>query len=82
VFSHVKVPKKSIPINVQVDATPNVERVEILVTRGDDGDIQIGMGMGNNMRSKIISHFIKGKISMSPMKITSLYQANWSIWKD
>jgi hypothetical protein len=55
-------------MNVQVDATPNVERVQILVSRGDGGDIQIGMDMGNNMRSKIISHFIKGKISMSPME--------------
>lgn len=48
-------------MNVQVDATPNAERVKILVAGGDGGDIQIGMDMGNNMRSKIISQFIKGK---------------------
>ncbi len=54
---------------MQVDATPNVEKVKIPVIGGDGGDIQIGMDMGNNMRSKIISHFIKGKISMSPMEI-------------
>jgi hypothetical protein len=53
-------------MNVQVDPTPNVERVEIHVARGDGGDIQIGMDMGNNMRSKIVTHFIKGKISMNP----------------
>jgi hypothetical protein len=55
-------------MNVQVDATPNVERVKIVIARGDGGDIHIGMGMGNNTRSKIISHFIKGKISRSPME--------------
>jgi hypothetical protein len=66
VFSHVKETKKRIPMNVQVDAIPNVERVEIPVVGGDVGDIQIGMDMHNNMRSKIISHFIKGKTSMSP----------------
>lgn len=68
-FSHVKETKKKIPMNVQVNAIPNVERVEIPVVRGDGGDIQIGMDMGDNMRSKIISNFIKRKISMSPTKI-------------
>jgi hypothetical protein len=57
VFFHVRVPKRRIPLNVQVDATPNVERVKILVVGSDGGDIQIGMDMGNNMKSKIISHF-------------------------
>jgi hypothetical protein len=56
-------------MNVQVDATPNVERVEIYVAGGDGGDIQIGMDMCNNMTSKIITYFIKAKISMNPMEI-------------
>jgi hypothetical protein len=48
---------------------PMLKGSKSFIVGGDGGDIQIGMDMGNNMRSKIISHFIKGKISMSPMEI-------------
>ncbi len=38
-FFHVRVPKRRISMNVQVDATPNVDWVEIPIARSDGGDI-------------------------------------------
>jgi hypothetical protein len=58
-FSHTKVPKRRVPIEVAAggaDPTPQI----------------VGDGLGADrdaaVRSKILSHFIKGKISLSPME--------------
>ncbi len=58
-FSHMRVPRRRIPIDVVaggVEPTPQA----------------MGDGVGANrdiaVRSKILSHFIKGKISLSPME--------------
>jgi hypothetical protein len=58
-FSHTKVPKRRVPIEVAAggaDPTPQI----------------VGDGLGADrdaaVRSKILSHFIKGKISFSPME--------------
>ncbi len=67
-FFHVKVPKKKIPMNVPIDVTPNVEKENPKV-RIDGNDIQLEIDKSNNTRSKIISHFIKGKISLTPMEV-------------
>jgi len=44
--------------------------------RGDGNDIQLNIDKSNNTRSKITSHFIKGKISLNPMETISSYQVN------
>lgn len=49
VFSHVRVPKIMIPMNVLVDATSNVER-ENLGAKGDGNDVQLRFIKGSNMR--------------------------------
>jgi hypothetical protein len=49
VFFHVRVPKIRIPMNVLVDATPNVER-ENLGAKGDGSDVQLRFIRGGNMR--------------------------------
>jgi hypothetical protein len=67
-FPHVKVPKKNVPI----DVAPNVER-ENLGAKCDGNDIHLEIDKSNNTRSKIISHFIKGKISFDPMELFPLY---------
>jgi hypothetical protein len=55
-------------MNVPIDVAPNVER-ENLGARGDRNDIQLESDKGNNTKSKIIFHFIKRKLSLSPMEI-------------
>jgi hypothetical protein len=79
VFSHVKVPRIRIPMNVHVDVAPNVKR-ENVEAKGDGNDVQLIFDKGNNMRSKILSHFIKGKITLSPMeKKLIIFLVNWNI---
>jgi len=67
VFSHVAVSKKRIPMNVQIDVAPNVER-ENPRDRGNGNDIQLNIDKCNNTKSKITFHFIKGKISLNPIE--------------
>jgi hypothetical protein len=58
-FSHMRVPRRRIPIEVAArgaDPTPQ--------TVGDG----LGVDRDAAVRSKILSHFIKGKISLSPME--------------
>jgi hypothetical protein len=58
-FSHTRVPRRRVPIEVAVGgAEPTPQTV---------GD---GLGADRNaaVGSKILSHFIKGKISLSPME--------------
>jgi hypothetical protein len=58
------VPKRRITIIIFADVAFNVERKN-LGTGGDGSDVQLGFDKGSNMRSKIFSHFIKGKIGLS-----------------
>ncbi len=58
-FSYTRVPRKRMPIDVTpggVIPTPEVAR---------DGS---GVNQDATIRSKILSHFIKGKITLSPME--------------
>jgi hypothetical protein len=48
VFSHVRVSKRRIHMNVLVDATPNVER-ENFGANGDGNDVQFEFDRGTNM---------------------------------
>jgi hypothetical protein len=59
IFSHTRVPRRRVPVEV--------------VTRGEVPTPQIvgdGLGVDRDVtvRSKILSHFIKGKVSLSPME--------------
>jgi hypothetical protein len=59
IFSHMRVPRRRVPVEV--------------ATGGDVPTPQIvgdGLGVDRNVavRSKILSHFIKGKVSLSPME--------------
>jgi hypothetical protein len=59
VFSHTWVPRRRLPIEVSPASTmPSPE------VAGDS----IVLGRENSIRSKILSHFIKGKISLTPME--------------
>jgi hypothetical protein len=59
-FSYIRVPKRRIPI----DVTPG----GVVPTPKAAGD-GTGASQDTSIRSKILSHFIKRKISFSPMEI-------------
>ncbi|CAN5973453.1 unnamed protein product [Sphagnum jensenii] len=59
IFSHTRVPRRRVPVEVAAggaDPTPQIV---------GDG---IGVDHDAAVRSKILSHFIKGKVSLSPME--------------
>ncbi len=59
IFSHTRVPRRRVPVEVETGG-----EVPTPQTVGD------GLGAGRDVavRSKILSHFIKGKVSLSPME--------------
>jgi hypothetical protein len=59
IFSHTRVPRRRVPVEVETGGD-----VPTPQTVGD------GLGAGRDVavRSKILSHFIKGKVSLSPME--------------
>jgi hypothetical protein len=59
VFSYTWVPRRRMP--VEVTPTGNVPSPEV---QGEG----IGVSRETTVKSKILSHFIKGKISLSPME--------------
>jgi len=59
VFSYTRVPRRRMPI--EVTPTGNVPSLEV---QGEGS----GVGRETTVKSKILSHFIKGKISFSPME--------------
>jgi hypothetical protein len=58
-FSYTKVPRKRMPIDIAPGGV-----VPTLKATGDG----LGVNWDTTIRSKILSHFIKGKISLSPME--------------
>ncbi len=59
VFSYTRVPRRRMPVEVApASAGPSSE------AEGEN----TGMNRENSVRSKILSHFIKGKVSMTPME--------------
>ncbi len=59
ILSYTRVPRKRMPVEVAPASTgPSSEAA------GED----TGMNRENSVRSKILSHFIKGKVSMTPME--------------
>jgi len=59
IFSYTRVPRRRMPVEVAPAGTePSPEAAE-------EGT---GMNRENSIRSKILSHFIKGKISLTPME--------------
>jgi predicted aspartyl protease len=59
IYSHTRVPRRRVPVEVETGGD-----VPTPQTVGD------GLGAGRDVavRSKILSHFIKGKVSLSPME--------------
>jgi hypothetical protein len=68
-FFKVRIPKRRLPIV----ANPVEEQEEVIV---EDEQTRANLGSKTIVKSKILSHFIKGKISLTPMETI------WSIWKD
>jgi hypothetical protein len=60
VFSYTRVPRRRIP--VEVGPTGNVPSTEV----AEEG---MRVNRETTIKSKILSHFIKGKIALSPMEI-------------
>jgi len=58
-FSYIRVPRRRIPVNVALGRV-----VPTLKVAGEG----VGVNWDTSVRSKILSHFIKGKISLSPME--------------
>jgi len=59
VFSYTRVPRRKMPVEVApASARPSSEAERK----------NTGMNRENSFRSKIVSHFIKGKVSMTPME--------------
>jgi len=59
IFSYTRVPRRKMPVEVAPTSTePSLEATE----KGTR------MNRENSVRSKILSHFIKGKVSMTPME--------------
>jgi hypothetical protein len=66
-FSHVSLPKHKVPRNVFVkEITNDDQRTSNFI--GELIKVGIGLERRSNMKSKIISHFLKGKVSLSPME--------------
>jgi hypothetical protein len=66
-ISHVRLPKHRVPRNVFVKETTNDDQR----TSNFIGELRkagIGLERRSNMKSKIISHFLKGRVSLSPME--------------
>jgi hypothetical protein len=59
-FSYTRIPKRRMPIEVALDG--------IMQTLEANGE-RMGMNRETSIKSKIFSHFIKKKISLSPMEI-------------
>ncbi len=63
VFSHVRVPKRRLPVKVPPASTvPSTDVIED----------STGVNREDSIRSKILSHFVKGKISLTPMEIVMM----------
>jgi hypothetical protein len=60
IFSYTRVPKRRMPVKVALVGTRPSSEAEGENTR---------MNRENSVKSKILSHFIKGKVSMTPMEI-------------
>jgi predicted aspartyl protease len=59
VFSHTRIPRRRLPVEIpQVGARPSTEVAESDTIPNREGSI----------RSKILSHFIKGRVSLTPME--------------
>jgi hypothetical protein len=56
-FSHTRVPRRRTPVEVTPERTGPIPEA-----------VGEGAGRDTSVRSKILSHFIKGKISLSPME--------------
>jgi hypothetical protein len=66
-FSHVRLPKHKVTRNVFVKEIVNGDqRTSNLI--GEMIKVGIGLEKISTMRSMIISHFLKGKVSLSPME--------------
>jgi hypothetical protein len=59
VFSHVRVPRRRLPVEMPPTNT---------VPSTDIAEDSIGMNQEDSIKSKILSHFVKGKISLTPME--------------
>jgi hypothetical protein len=70
IFSYTCVPKKKVPIEIAPGTSAQTLKV---VSEG------VGMSRESSTKSKILTHFIKGKISLSPMEQFSWSLVNWSI---
>jgi predicted aspartyl protease len=60
IFSYTRVPRRRMPVEVALGGI--VPSSEAIIGEG------IGVNRETSVRSKILSHFIKGKISLSPME--------------
>jgi hypothetical protein len=60
-------------------ANPIEEQEEVIVENKQNG---ANPGSEAVVKSKNNSHFIKGKISLTPIETILVIQGNWSIWKD
>jgi len=59
VFSHVRVPRRRLPVEMPLTNT---------VPSTDIAEDSTGMNREDSIKSKILSHFVKGKISLTPME--------------
>jgi len=59
VFSHVRVPRRRLPVEMPPTGT---------VPSPDVTEDSTGVNREDSIRSKILSHFVKGKISLTPME--------------
>ncbi len=71
----MRIPKRRLPIVANLIE----EQKEVIA---EDEQKGANMGFETIVKSKILSHFIKGKISLTPMETILVIPGNWSIWKD
>jgi hypothetical protein len=75
VFSWVRIPKRKLPIVANL-----VEEQEEMIA--EDEQRRANLGFEAAVKSKFLSHFIKGKIFLTPMETILVIPRDWSIWKD
>jgi hypothetical protein len=78
-FSHTRAPRRRLPMDIIVREEENINLLEGKSSRKKKMGIALEKEV--TLKSKILIHFIKGKISLTPMEVILIILENWNIWR-